>query len=69
MSGRRDVKVFFLGCVIAAALYGGNSVSRRILVIQGLPALIALALTIAFANPYLEVTACCKPAAETTATQ
>jgi putative membrane protein len=48
-----EVKLFFLGCIIVAALYGGYSVSRRILAIQGLPALIALALTIAFANPYL----------------
>ena len=63
-----DIKMFFLGCVLVAALYGGYSVSRRILLIQGLPALIALAVTIAFANPYLEVTDCCKPAAETTAT-
>ena len=64
-----DIKMFFLGCVIVAALYGGYSVSRRVLVIQGLPALIALVLTIAFANPYLEVTDCCKPAAVTTTTQ
>ena len=52
-----DIKMFFLGCVLVAALYGGYSVSRRILLIQGLPALIALAVTIAFANPYLEP--CC----------
>ena len=32
------------------------------------PALIALAVTIAFANPYLEVTDCCKPAPATTTT-
>ena len=65
-----DAKMFFLGCVVVAALYGGYSVSRRILVIQGLPALVALALTIAFANPYLEVTDCCKPApAQTMTTQ
>jgi putative membrane protein len=63
-----DTKMFFLGCVNVAALYGGYSVSRRILVIQGLPALIAVALTIAFANPYLEVTDCCKPAPATSAT-
>lgn len=48
-----DLKIFFLGCVIVAALYGGYSVSRRILVIQGAPALIALAVTIAFAKPYI----------------
>lgn len=63
-----DIKMFFLGCVIVAALYGGYSVSRRILLIQGLPALIALGLTIAFANPYLEVTDCCKPALATATT-
>ena len=50
-----ELRMFFLGCVIVAALYGGYSVSRRILVIQGLPALIALAVTIAFANPHLVV--------------
>lgn len=64
-----DIKVFFLGCVIVAALYGGYSVYRRILMIQGLPALIALAVTIAFANPYLEATDCCKPAPQTTTTE
>jgi putative membrane protein len=64
-----DIKMFFLGCVIVAALYGGYSVSRRILIVQGLPALIALVVTIAFANPYLEVTDCCKPAATQTTTQ
>jgi len=37
-------KVFFLGCVIAAGLYGALSVSRRILYIQALPAALALAL-------------------------
>ena len=62
-----DLKMFFLGCVIVAALYGGYSVSRRSLLIQGLPALIALAVTIAFANPHLEVTDCCKPAPATAA--
>lgn len=48
-----DLKMFFLGCVIVAALYGGYSVSRRILMIQGVPALVALVVTIAFANPYM----------------
>lgn len=39
--------VFFLGCVIVAALYGGYSVGRKILFIQGIPAVLAL-LTIVF---------------------
>jgi putative membrane protein len=35
-------KLFFLGCVIVAGLYGGLTVSRRILVVQALPAALAL---------------------------
>lgn len=35
-------KVFFLLCVILAGLYGGYSVSSRIIYVQALPALIAL---------------------------
>ena len=37
-------KVFFLLCVIAAGLYGGYSVSKRIMYVQALPAVIALIL-------------------------
>lgn len=37
----RELALFFLGCVIVAALYGGYSVGRKILLIQGLPAIIA----------------------------
>ena len=37
-----QLKLFFLGCVLVAALYGGATASRRILFIQGLPALVAL---------------------------
>lgn len=36
-----QLKLFFLGCVFVAALYGAVSVNRRILFIQGLPALVA----------------------------
>ncbi|MCW5682013.1 MAG: DUF1304 domain-containing protein [Xanthobacteraceae bacterium] len=35
-------KVFFLLCVMAAGLYGGYSVSSRIIMIQTVPAAIAL---------------------------
>ena len=38
------VKVFFLLCVLIAGLYGAATASRKILVVQALPALIALAL-------------------------
>jgi putative membrane protein len=39
-----DVKVFFLLCVLVAGLYGAATASRRILVVQGLPAAVGLAL-------------------------
>jgi putative membrane protein len=38
-----QVKTFFLLCVIVAGLYGAYSVSRKILVVQALPAALALA--------------------------
>ena len=38
------VKIFFLGCVLVAGIFGGLTASRKILWIQALPALIALAL-------------------------
>lgn len=43
----RDVKLFFLGCVIVAGVYGAYSVSRRILLVQALPALGATILLLA----------------------
>ena len=36
-------KVFFLGCVIVAGLYGAATVSRKILFIQAVPAALGLA--------------------------
>ena len=44
-----QVTVFFLACVIVAGLYGAATVSRRILVVQALPAAIALAAVL-YAN-------------------
>lgn len=37
------VQVFFLGCVLAAGLYGGITTNRRILAAQALPGALALA--------------------------
>jgi putative membrane protein len=37
-----DVKTFFLACVIVAGLFGAATVSRRILYVQALPAVLAL---------------------------
>ncbi|MBX9610990.1 MAG: DUF1304 domain-containing protein [Burkholderiales bacterium] len=38
------VKVFFLGCVLVAGLYGAATASRKILYVQALPAALGLAL-------------------------
>jgi len=43
-SAGTQVKVFFLACVIVAGVFGGLTVSRRVLLIQALPAAAALAL-------------------------
>jgi putative membrane protein len=39
-----QIKVFFLLCVIVAGIYGAATVSRRILLVQAVPAAIALVL-------------------------
>jgi putative membrane protein len=40
------VKVFFLGCVLVAGVFGGLTAARKILWIQALPAAIALLLVL-----------------------
>ena len=40
-------QVFFLVCVIVAGAYGGATVNKRITLVQGLPALLALAAVVA----------------------
>ena len=47
ISGRRDVKAFFLLCVIVAGVYGGLTARMSILYIQGGPALAALLAVLA----------------------
>jgi len=46
-SGAFGVKVFFLACVIVAGVFGAATVSRRILFVQALPAVIGLGLLVA----------------------
>lgn len=41
------VKIFFLGCVIVAGVFGALTVSRKILWVQALPGAIALGLVLA----------------------
>lgn len=37
-----NVVLFFLGCVVVAALYGAYSVNKRIFFVQGVPAIAAV---------------------------
>jgi len=41
-----SIKIFFLGCVIVAGVFGAATVNRKILWVQALPAIIALALVL-----------------------
>lgn len=40
------VKLFFLGCVLVAGLYGAATAARKILFIQAIPAAIGIALVL-----------------------
>ncbi|WP_226469005.1 DUF1304 domain-containing protein [Luteimonas panaciterrae] len=51
-SGQRDVQLFFLGCVVVAALYGAYSVNKRIFYVQGVPALLAIAAVLWLGGGY-----------------
>ena len=41
-----SLKIFFLGCVLVAGVFGGLTASRKILWVQALPGLVALALVL-----------------------
>ena len=41
-----QVKLFFLGCVVVAGLYGAATVNRRIVFVQALPGAIGLLLVL-----------------------
>jgi len=45
-TGKVDVQIFFLACVLAAGIYGAATASRKILFIQAVPATIGLALVV-----------------------
>ena len=42
LAGRREVKFFFLACIVVAGLFGGITAKTTILYVQALPALVAL---------------------------
>ena len=46
-AGGTSVKLFFLGCVVVAGVYGAATVGRKILFVQALPAAVAMALVFA----------------------
>ncbi|MEP6738795.1 MAG: DUF1304 domain-containing protein [Caldimonas sp.] len=46
-AGGTPVKLFFLGCVIVAGVFGAATVGRKILFVQALPAAVAMALVLA----------------------
>ncbi len=45
-SGRRDLKLFFLGCIVVAGVFGAVTAKATILFTQALPAAVALALVL-----------------------
>ena len=42
-----SIKLFFLGCVIVAGIFGAMTASRKILFVQALPAMLAAVLVLA----------------------
>jgi len=45
-AGGAAVKLFFLGCVLVAGIYGAATAARKILFIQAIPAAIGIALVL-----------------------
>jgi putative membrane protein len=45
-TGKRDVKLFFLGCVLVAGVFGAFTAKFSILFTQAMPALLALVLVL-----------------------
>lgn len=41
---RLNVSLFFLGCVAVAGIYGGLTASKKIFIVQALPALVGIGL-------------------------
>lgn len=46
LAKKRDVIIFFLGCIIVAGIFGAATFSPTIFYVQAVPALLALALTL-----------------------
>ena len=50
-SGRLDVKLFFLGCVIVAGIFGGLTAKFTIIFTQAVPALLAMIFVLLAEQP------------------
>lgn len=50
-SGRRELKLFFLGCVVVAGVFGGITAKTSILFTQAMPAVLAFAAVLAALAP------------------
>jgi putative membrane protein len=46
-----ELRLFFLGCVLVAGVYGGATAARKILYVQALPALVAIACVLLSNRP------------------
>ena len=46
-AGAEAIRIFFLGCVIVAGVFGAATVSRKIFWVQAAPAIVALGLLLA----------------------
>lgn len=44
----QQIQIYFLLCVVVAAIYGGLTVKKSILIVQGLPAFLALCAVVLF---------------------
>ena len=43
-----DIRFFFLTCILIAGVYGGITISKKVFLVQGLPALITIILIYLF---------------------
>ena len=44
--GNTPIKLFFLGCVVVAGLFGAATVGTKILFVQALPAAVAMGVSV-----------------------
>ncbi len=51
LSGRNEIKVFFLVCIVIAGIFGGFTAKTSILLTQALPALVALVCVLITSRP------------------